>query len=76
MTIERKQDYSVTKLQIIIDIDYPPDLDLTSYEDCDNILEAANLDKELLEDGEIDLTDFIGSPRTSISYQIVLGDEQ
>lgn len=66
----------MVRLQIFIDIDYPPDLDLTSYEDCSNILEAAELDRELLECGDLDILDLIGSPRTSIIYQVILGDEQ
>lgn len=62
------------KLIITIEKDYPNDFNLTGYEGCDTVVEAAKLDKELMETGEFaSFDEFIEGRGITVSYR-VLGD--
>lgn len=52
---------------------YPNDMDLTAYEGCDTVVEAAKLDKEMFENDAFSLDELVDSKNVEVNIR-VMGD--
>lgn len=61
--------------RLIIEVikEYPNDMDLTAYEGCDTIIEAAKLDQEMFDENLLDIADLIDSENVVVNVR-VMGD--
>lgn len=58
-------------LVIEIKKNYPNEMDLTAYEGCDTVVEAAKLDKTMFDEGLMSLDDLIDSNDTTITVKVL-----
>ncbi len=59
------------KLVIEVTRNYPDDMDLTSYQGCGTVLEAAQLDETMLNEGLIGLDELIDADNVTVSIRVL-----
>lgn len=62
------------KLVVTLTREFPSDFDLTNYYGCDTVVDAAKLDKEMLEDGRMPLDDYADTDDVICLIQVTRED--